>query len=199
MKRLILLLLLAVPVLAQNAPNQHIDTSKPLTGAAHYFRDLTLVDQEGKKVDLYRDLMDGKVVIINSFFATCHGSCPVLSTAMRDIGKTFGGETARRISLISITVDPENDNPAKLKEYAERFKGGPNWRFLTGTKEQVNAALGKLGMAVDNREAHQNLIIVGNVPTGLWKKVLGIAKPEDVIKAVRSVVEDPGAPAAASP
>ena len=196
MKRLLLIALLAVPVLAQE--NQHIDTTKPLAGAASYFRDLKLVDQDGKTVDLYKDLMDGKIVVINSFFATCHGSCPILSAAMNNIEKTFGSETAKKLSLVSITVDPENDTPAKLKEYAKQLKAAPNWRFLTGTKAQVDAALGKLGMAVANREAHQNLIIVGNIPTGLWKKVLGIAKADDVIKAVRGVVEDPGAPAAAS-
>lgn len=194
MKRLLLLALLALPVAAQN---QHIDTTKPLAGAASYFRDLKLVDQDGKTVDLYQDLMDGKIVVINSFFATCHGSCPILSSAMNNIEKNFG-ETAKKLSLVSITVDPENDTPAKLKEYARQLKAPANWRFLTGSKAQVNAALGKLGMAVENREAHQNLIIVGNLSTGLWKKVLGIAKADDIIKAVRGVVEDPGVPAAAS-
>ena len=155
-------------------------------GAGHYFANLKLVDQNGKTVDLYDDLMKGKVVVINSFFASCSGACPVMAGAFKKIE----GIDDPRLSLISITVDPANDTPAKLKEYAARMKAGGEWRFLTGSPAQVNAVLTKLGLSVEAREAHANIFLVGNLETGLWKKVFGLAKTEDVVAAVRSVVED---------
>ena len=156
--------------------------------SAHYFAGLNLVDQHGSKVDLYEDLMRGKVVIINSFFATCHGSCPVMISTFRKIEDAFKDDD--HISLISITVDPANDTPAKLAEYAKNVNARKQWHFLTGTPQQVQAALAKFGLAVDVRDNHSNIVMVGNLNTGLWKKVLGVAESVKVIDAVRSVVED---------
>ena len=94
------------------------------------------------------------------------------------------------ISLISITVDPANDTPAKLDEYAKNVNARKQWHFLTGTPQQVQTALAKFGLAVDVRDNHSNVVMVGNLNTGLWKKVLGVAESGKVIDAVRSVVED---------
>ena len=44
-----------------------------------YFTDTVLINQNGEKMRLYSDLIKGKTVIINSFFATCQGSCLPMS------------------------------------------------------------------------------------------------------------------------
>jgi hypothetical protein len=56
----------------------------------------------------------------------------------------------------------------------------------------VHAALGKLGQAVKNPESHQNLFLIGNDQTGLWKKAMGLAAPEEILPIVESVVNDRG-------
>jgi len=93
---------------------------------------------------------------------------------------------------ITITVDPVNDTPAKLKEYAARFHAKPGWYFLTGSKENVESALRKLGQWVDDPSNHQTLYLIGNDRTGLWKKAFALAKPEEVLPIVDSVVDDKG-------
>lgn len=180
----LLLMLAAFTATAGDAPPR----PAPNAAAAHYFAGLALVDQHGSKVDLYQDLMRGKVVVINSFFATCHGSCPVMIATFRKIEDAFKDDD--NISLISITVDPANDTPAKLDEYAKNVNARKQWHFLTGTPQQVQTALAKFGLAVDVRDNHSNVVMVGNLNTGLWKKVLGVAESGKVIDAVRSVVED---------
>ena len=85
-----------------------------------------------------------------------------------------------------------NDTPAKLAEYATRFKAKPGWYFLTGSKENVEEALRKLGQKAGNREDHQNLFLIGNDRTGLWKQAFGLAKPEEIVPIVDSVVNDRG-------
>lgn len=185
MKRLCIgmfLLLIASIAAAGDAPRS------PNDAAAHYFAGLTLVDQHGSKVDLYEDLMRGKVVIVHSFFATCHGSCPVMISTFKKIEDAF--KSNDRVSLISITVDPANDTPAKLNELATSLNARKDWHFLTGTPQQVQSALAKLGLAVATRDDHSNIVLVGNLNTGLWKKVLGVAQSAQVIDVVRSVVED---------
>lgn len=161
-------------------------------GAHNYFTDVQLVNQNGDTMRLYSDLIEGKIVIINSFFATCSGSCPVMAGTFAKIQKHLGDRIGKDVNLISISVDPVNDTPAKLKEYAKRFHARSGWYFLTGKKENVDFALQKLGQYVDDKNDHLNVIILGNQRTGLWKKAFGLAKPEDLISIVDSVVNDKG-------
>ena len=94
------------------------------------------------------------------------------------------------VFLVSITVDPENDTPEKLKAYAEKFHARPGWSFLTGTKENVDQALYKLGQYVQDKNSHKTIVIIGNESTGLWKKAFGLAQAEDLIKLVDEVMND---------
>jgi protein SCO1/2 len=46
---------------------------------------------------------------------------------------------AEGVRLVSFTVDPENDTPEVLAEYAQRFKASPGvWYFLTGERARIN-------------------------------------------------------------
>ena len=160
--------------------------------AQKYFGDVPLVNQDGKEMRLYSDLIKDKVVVIDVMFTSCTGVCPVMSSTFAKIQNRLGDRLGKDVHLISISVDPVNDTPAKLKEYAARFKARPGWYFLTGSKENVDAALRKLGNYVETPEAHQNLFIIGNERSGLWKKAFGLAQPEALIPIVQSVVEDKG-------
>lgn len=161
--------------------------------ARDYFTDTILVDQDGREVRFYSDLMAGKVVVINSMFTECTGSCPVMSRKFQALQEHLGDRVGRDVELISITVDPTTDTPARLKEHAAKFGAGPGWHLLTGSEENVRTVLSKLGQWVDDREAHETIFLVGNDRTGLWKKAFALAKTEDVVAIVDSVVEDPGA------
>ncbi len=64
--------------LAQESARNAQDAQQPPateTPAHKYFTDVELINQNGEKMKFYSDLIQGKVVIINSFFATCQGSC----------------------------------------------------------------------------------------------------------------------------
>jgi cytochrome oxidase Cu insertion factor (SCO1/SenC/PrrC family) len=160
--------------------------------AERYFGDIKLVDQDGRERRLYSDLMAGKTVVIDVIFTTCTGVCPVLSRNFQRLQEALGDRIGRDVQLVSISVDPENDTPARLKEYAARFHAGPGWSFLTGSKADVDAALRKLGQWVEKPGDHQNLILIGNDRTGLWKKAFGLAEPEAILQVVQSVVDDRG-------
>jgi protein SCO1/2 len=160
-----------------------------------YFTDLMLVNQNGDNLRFYSDLIKGRTVVINVFFTNCHGACPPMILNMQKIQDYLGDKLGKEVLLISMTVDPAIDTPAQLKEYAKKFKARPGWHFVTGKKENVELALAKLGQAVKVREDHTNIFIIGNELTGLWKKAMGLAKAEDLIKIVASVVDDKEIPA----
>jgi protein SCO1 len=165
--------------------------AQPTVSAAHkYFTDTPVVDQDGRQLRFYTDLLQGKIVVINSFFSSCTDSCPAMSGTLAKIQDWLGDRLGKDAYIISISVDPEGDTPPILKQYAQRFKARPGWYFLTGKPQDVELVLQKLGQYVDAREDHLNVFIIGNERTGLWKKVFGLARPGDIIKVVDSVLSD---------
>jgi protein SCO1 len=158
--------------------------------AQKYFSDVQLVNQNGEKMRLYSDLLQGKTVIINSFFATCQGSCLPMMRNLEKVQEALGDRLGKDARIISISVDPTVDTPAALKAYASKLEAKPGWYFMTGDKESVDFALKKLGQFVDTKESHLNIFIIGNEKTGLWKKAFGLAKSEELVKVVDSVIND---------
>ena len=160
--------------------------------ASKYFSDVELIDQNGKKLRFYSDVLKGKTVVVNALFTTCANVCPPMSRNFERIQEALGDRVGKDVSLVSITVDPVNDTPEKLKEYAQKFHARPGWSFLTGKKENVDWALYKLGQYVQEKSQHKTIVIIGNEGTGLWKKAFGLASVEDLIKLVEEVANDKG-------
>lgn len=155
-----------------------------------YFSDVKLINQYGEKMRLYSDLMKDKIVVISPFFLRCTGACPVMNTMMKDLQIHFGDRVGKDIALLSISVDPEFDTPDKVAAYAKSMDAIPGRYYLTGSKENVQQALHKLGNGVSSPEDHKNIIMIGNVATRLWKKANGLSTSADIIAIVESVIQD---------
>lgn len=162
------------------------------SAAAKWFTDVELLDQDGRKLRFYSDVLKGKTVVVNAFFTTCTSVCPPMNRNLEKIQEAFGDRIGRDVFLVSISVDPLTDTPARLKEYAAKFHARPGWLFLTGKKENVDWALYKLGQYVEAKDDHKTIIIIGKEPTGLWKKAFGLAKADELVAIVNSVVDDKG-------
>lgn len=192
----ILLATIAVLFLA-GSTNAQQPAAAPATdgtesSAQKYFTDTLLVNQNGEKMRFYSDLLQGKTVIINSFFATCQGSCLPITRNLEKVQEALGDRLGKDARIISISVDPSVDTPNELKAFSKKFHARPGWYFLTGSKENVDFILKKLGQYVEEKNDHYNIVIVGNERTGLWKKAFGLAKTEDLIKVVDTVLNDQG-------
>lgn len=181
---------------APPAPHDHSHMSKTpekSSPAEKYFTDVELIDQNGKKVRFYSDVLKGKTVVVNAFFTSCTSVCPPMNRNMQKIQEALGERVGRDVFFVSITVDPEVDTPARLQEYAKNFHAGPGWTFLTGKKENLDWALYKLGQYVERKDDHKTIFIIGNETTGLWKKAFGMANIAELVQVVESVVDDKGA------
>jgi protein SCO1 len=100
----------------------------------------SLVDQRGSAFGL-ADL-SGRTWIADFVFTSCSDACPRLTAKMRGLqGRIDAGE---RIGLLSVTVDPERDTPARLAEYA-RMSGARDevWKFVTGAQTEVERTVVK--------------------------------------------------------
>src|SRR5256884_9845981 len=94
--------------------------------------DVTLVRADGKSVSLPRELDDGRPVLLNFIFTTCSSICPLTSRTLEEFQRKLGLE-ASKVHLMSTSIDPEQDTPARLTEYARKFHAGPEWQHYTGS------------------------------------------------------------------
>ena len=92
--------------------------------------------------------------------------------------------------MITITVDPKRDSPARLRRFAEKFGVGPGWYFLTGDPADVEQVLRRLGGWTDDPEGHNTGVLIGDTATGHWVKGLGMGAPEALARAVEQI-DDP--------
>jgi protein SCO1 len=186
-----------LPLRAQEpvAPPQTVVPNTQENNAQRYFTDTVLINQNGERMRFYTDLMKDKTVIIDTFFATCQASCLPMNRNLAQIQEGLGDRLGKDVNIISISVDPGVDTPTLLKAYAKKLNAKPGWYFLTGDKESIELILKKLGQFVDDKNDHLNIFLIGNNRTGLWKKAFGLAKSEELMKVVESVVNDPGAAA----
>ena len=95
-----------------------------------------LVDQDGKAVS--DEAMKGRPFLVFFGFTHCPDVCPTTLFDMSQMLRALGPD-AGRIGVLFITVDPERDTPAVLKDYLSNFD--PHLRGLTGDPAAVNAAL----------------------------------------------------------
>jgi protein SCO1/2 len=127
------------PVWAHEAGD---DKRLPVIGQAAPF---ALTSQDGKPVAL-ADLR-GRVVAVTFIYTECPDICPLLTQKMVGVQNALGAEFGDKIAFVSITLDPEHDTPAVLKDYAQFWGAKPNgWTFLTGSPEAVRDAARRYGV-----------------------------------------------------
>ncbi len=94
-------------------------------------------NQDGQKVTERE--VDGKVYVAEYFFTTCESICPIINTNIQAIYNEYKNEP--RFLILSHTSDPDNDNSARLKFYADSIKANTKtWWFLTGRKDSLYMA-----------------------------------------------------------
>lgn len=141
--------------------------------------DVKLVNQEGKDVRFHSDLIKGKVVVLSAFFTSCESICPVVSGRLAQVQGWLGDRLGRDVFMVSVTLDPATDTAKKLKTYADKLGARPGWDFVTGDPEDLEVLLGQLGQTA-RREDHSGMLIVANEPKGLWRKISGMARAQDI-------------------
>jgi cytochrome oxidase Cu insertion factor (SCO1/SenC/PrrC family) len=155
----------------------------------------TVYDQDGRKLNFYTDLVKGKTVAINFIFTTCTTICPPLTATFRRVQQTLGERVGRDVELISISVDPATDVPQRLKAFSQKFKAGPGWTFVTGSKPEIDRLLAALGGYVADKNDHTPLILIGNDAAGFWTRTYGLAPAAQIVNLVNDAAGKSSAPA----
>ena len=131
------------------------DTSKssalpPVIGTLPPF---TLTDQNGQTVTL--ESLHGHPFVIDFIFTSCTEFCLDMTDKMREVRAALGSGSP--VKCVSMSVDPKNDTPARLKSFAaSRGAVDPSWLFLTGERATVGTIMQSLMLAPSGDPAKLN-------------------------------------------
>jgi protein SCO1/2 len=159
-----------------------------------YFPNVQLVTHTGKTVRFYDDLLSGKSVVVNVIYTRCKDRCPLETAKLAQVQRLLGDRVGREIFFYSISIDPDWDTPTVLKEYAEKFRVGPGWTFLTGNRTDIALVQKKLGLysrtdAV-NPDGHLPSLMIGNEPAGQWMLNSAIDNPRFLAKTITNFLSE---------
>jgi len=159
-----------------------------------YFPNLTLRTQDDKEVRFYDDLIKGKIVTINFFYAKCEDVCPIVTSNLVKVQELLGDQVGRQVFMYSFSLKPAEDTPRAMKEYAEMHGVKPGWTFLTGKPEDLELLRRKLGFTTPDLRAdkdvtnHTGNIRYGNEPFMLWGATPGMARPEWIAESIEWMI-----------
>lgn len=169
-----------------NAGQKQQDSGITRTVAEYSVPDVEAVRQDGKKLSFLKELDDGRPVIMNFIFASCSAICPMLSHVFSKVQAKLGKDK-QKVHLVSISIDPENDTPSKLSEYAEKFGADSGWDFYTGT----------MGASVEIQKAfdayrgdkmnHTSVVLMRPAPGKPWLRLEGFMSPDAVLREYRNL------------
>jgi protein SCO1/2 len=170
---------------AAQAPSRDLTLAKEIPRAEQmrrYFPNVPLQTHEGRAVRFYDDLVKGRKVIINFTYTGCTNTCPRTTANLARVQDLLGDRVGKDIFFISMSIDPENDTPEKLKAYAERFHARPGWTFATGKIEDIDSIRRRLGL-YDSPDLtqHMGLLTFGNEPEGKWAATPALDTPKNIL------------------
>ena len=180
------------------------NTAKPLANAGRgtvsdrarrriqqlHLPNLPLLTHEGKRVLFYDNLVKGRIVTLNFFFAKCDEICPRVTANLAKVQKLLGDDLGTKIFMYSFTLKPQEDDVDAIRHYREMYDARPGWTFLTGKPEDLERIRKGIGFtypdpAIDkDRTQHIGNVRYGNEPLMLWGACPGMAQAKFVAESI---------------
>lgn len=175
----------AIEAMANHEP--HGATQVVAVTAQYVVPDVTLVRQDGKRVPLPKEMDDGRPVVLNFIFTTCGSICPLMSQVFGQFQRKLGPESGR-VHLMSISTDPEEDTPARLRTYARKFGAGPAWQHYTGSLEASQAAQRAFDVYRGDKMSHTAVTLLRAAPGQPWLRLDGFVTPDQLLLHYRQLL-----------
>ena len=187
-----LFLFASVSALAGSTP---ADKAAAEAKARDYFSNVELVDQNGRSLKFYDEVLKDNIVVISFIFTNCQSACPLMTRNLTMIRDMLREDERQTINFVSISIDPLRDTPSAMKEFAQKHDADiDGWLWLTGQPDDVNYITKRLGSYTDDPEMHTTTLLAANVPNAHWTKIEPNVPPNGVVARLRLLVEENAAP-----
>ncbi len=155
--------------------------------ASYTVPDVQLTDTSGNKVSLREVLAGGKPVMLNFIYTSCTAVCPVMSATFAEVQTKLGAERDK-VRMVSISIDPEQDTPARLKAYGKKFGAGPKWQMLTGSVEESLAVQRAFDSYRGDKMNHEPATFLRNANGKSWVRIQGFASADQLLREYHQIV-----------
>ncbi len=163
-----------------DAHHHHMAPEITRSLATYSVPSVTLVRSDGKRVSLSDELGDDRPVVLSFIYTTCTTICPLTSMTLAELQRRLGGGRDR-VHIVSISIDPEQDTPERLRDYASRFGAGPAWQHYTGTVEASVASQRAFGVYRGDKMSHTPVTLVRLHAGEQWIRIDGFATADQLL------------------
>jgi protein SCO1 len=139
----------------------------------------------GKLIAFSSAIDDARPVLLNFVFTSCTSICLPMAQVFAEAQERLGTQ-AGQVQMISISIDPSQDSPARLTAYAGRVGAGPQWTFHTGSQEAVDAIQRAFNVYRPDKMGHTPVTFVRPRGAQQWVRLDGFASPERLIKEAQA-------------
>jgi len=146
--------------------------------------DVAALDQDGKPLRFYSDLIKGKAVMLNFVFTSCTYVCPMQGASFSKLQAALGDRLGKDVSLISVSIDPLTDTPQRLKSWGARFGARPGWTLVTGSEAEMDRLLRALTGDPAGVSEHSAAVFIGDYDRGVWVRADGLDDPARLIQTL---------------
>lgn len=148
---------------------------------------LQLIRQDNKKVQFKDELSDGRVVVLSFIYTSCTAICPMTSQTISRLQGKLGGDVDK-VHLVSISIDPEQDTPATLAQYAEKYHASKYWDHYTGTEEASIAVQKAMDAYRGDKMNHTPTTFIWSGKGNAWVRVDGFASADELLVEVNHII-----------
>lgn len=144
-----------------------------------------LIRQDGKRVSFPAELDDGRPVMLNFIYTSCTAICPLTTQVFSQVQEKLGADKAK-LHMVSISIDPEYDTPARLGDFAKKYQASAQWQFYTGSREASIAVQKSFDAYRGDKMNHVPVTYLRAAPGKPWVRLDGMRGPDDLIKEYRA-------------
>jgi protein SCO1/2 len=158
--------------------------------AQYVIPQVTLVRDDGKSVALPAELDDGRPVVLNFIYTSCTTICPLSSQVFEQFQEDLGSGH-EPVHLVSISIDPEQDTPARLRAYAAQFHATHGWDHYSGTLASILIVQRAFNAYRGDKMSHTPLTLLRPAPGQPWVRFDGFARADDLMAERKSWLASP--------
>jgi len=153
----------------------------------------TFVDQHGRSLRLYDDVICGHSVVLQFMYTQCEGVCPASTATLVEAQAAFEDSFGKNLRFVSISLD-ERDGPQELADYASNRGMADGWILLSGKSNDIESVRRALGAydpdpEVDSvRSNHSAGLVLGNDAKDRWTMASGLGSVAPLVRSIRRIL-----------
>lgn len=145
-----------------------------------------LIRQDGKSASFPAELDDGRPVMLNFIYTSCTAICPLTTQVFAQVQEKLGADKDK-LHMVSISIDPEYDTPARLDDYAKKYQAGAQWQFYTGTQDASIMVQKSFDAYRGDKMNHVAVTYMRAAPGKPWVRLDGMRSSDNLVKEYRAM------------